>query len=477
MAKALNEVALNEAKDALFGMADYAMSKWSDILEGVKRGKPEVSELTLATTAICLENTDRFFKRMDETTAAVNVGSFIKHGFELIAAVLPSLIANEIVSVQPMTRRQGEIFFLEFLYGTTRGDIAAGTKMFAYDVAGSAQAGAGISYTHEKEIVQTLSTGDGAHAHYGAGGVAIAPLNAHPLVAGTLVITAKKAGGVVMTVHDDGTGNLIGDIGAPSSVVLTTGVVDVTFGFNVAAGEVVSAVYDNNFETNSELIPEVDISITSIPVTAENQKCRARYTLDAAWDVEQAFGRSVDTELKASLAAEVRQETDGRILSELMAGGTATGYTFNRTPDTGVPWSEHKWAFYDKSVLPTSNAIFQATRRAVGNFMAVGTDVSSVVEALAPLFKREGTIQPGPHYLGTLGDFRVYKNPYYNSLKYLLGYKGNMFLEAGYVWAPYLPLYTTRTIVLDDMVGRFGMVQSYGRKFVNSKFFAPVTIS
>jgi hypothetical protein len=109
--------------------------------------------------------------------------------------------------------------------------------------------------------------------------------------------------------------------------------------------------------------------------------------------------------------------------------------------------------------------------------MAVGTDVSSVVEALAPLFKREGTIQPGPHYLGTLGDFRVYKNPYYNSLKYLLGYKGNMFLEAGYVWAPYLPLYTTRTIVLDDMVGRFGMVQSYGRKFVNSKFFAPVTIS
>jgi hypothetical protein len=53
-----------------------------------------------------------------------------------------------------------------------------------------------------------------------------------------------------------------------------------------------------------------------------------------------------------------------------------------------------------------------------------------------------------------------------------MGYKGGTFLEAGYVYAPYIPLYTTPMIVLDDFVGRKGLATQYGKKMVNPRFYS-----
>jgi hypothetical protein len=52
-----------------------------------------------------------------------------------------------------------------------------------------------------------------------------------------------------------------------------------------------------------------------------------------------------------------------------------------------------------------------------------------------------------------------------------MGFKGMNFLEAGYVYAPYIPLYTTPTIVLDDFIGRKGLATQYGKKALNPLFY------
>ena len=44
---------------------------------------------------------------------------------------------------------------------------------------------------------------------------------------------------------------------------------------------------------------------------------------------------------------------------------------------------------------------------------------------------------------------------------YLVGYKGSAFLETGYVYAPYMPLYRTPDIVLGSMPPHFA------RRFAN----------
>jgi hypothetical protein len=95
---------LSEARESLMGRhTQHIMQKWSPYLNAIVETRRDegrdCDEMLLATTAMSLENTARWMGRMDEATRAVNVGSFINHGFELITAVMFNLILNEIFFV------------------------------------------------------------------------------------------------------------------------------------------------------------------------------------------------------------------------------------------------------------------------------------------------------------------------------------------------------------------------------------------
>ena len=61
------------------------------------------------------------------------------------------------------------------------------------------------------------------------------------------------------------------------------------------------------------------------------------------------------------------------------------------------------------------------------NFMICGLGVASVIEIMRN-FTSSGTTVAGPHFIGTLGNIKVYVNPDYPTNEYVLGYKGsNMF--------------------------------------------------
>ena len=58
-----------------------------------------------------------------------------------------------------------------------------------------------------------------------------------------------------------------------------------------------------------------------------------------------------------------------------------------------------------------------------------------------------------------------------------MGYKGASYLDAGYVYAPYMPLYATPTQVLDDFIFRKGLATSYGQVMLNNKLYAKGNIT
>jgi hypothetical protein len=70
----------------------------------------------------------------------------------------------------------------------------------------------------------------------------------------------------------------------------------------------------------------------------------------------------------------------------------------------------------------------------------------------------------------------IYKDPFLTSTSWIQGYKGNSFLDTGYVYSPYIPLYTTPTIILDDFIGRKGIGTQYGKKTINSLFYVTGTL-
>ena len=92
------------------------LNKWSrtGLLEGID------NDVTKNTMAVLLENQARELLRESTTMAGGDVEGFAAVAFPIVRRVFGQLIANEIVSVQPMSLPSGLIFFLDFSYGNNR---------------------------------------------------------------------------------------------------------------------------------------------------------------------------------------------------------------------------------------------------------------------------------------------------------------------------------------------------------------------
>jgi len=108
----------------------FLTQKYSEILEGIE------NDWTKIVTAHLLENEAQYLDNLSEDTRLINVGSFDKYVFPLVRRTYPTLIVNDIVSVQPMTSPQGIIFYLKFKYGTNKGAIVGGSEYMGDNVAG-----------------------------------------------------------------------------------------------------------------------------------------------------------------------------------------------------------------------------------------------------------------------------------------------------------------------------------------------------
>ena len=285
-----------------------------------------------------------------------------------------------------------------------------------------------------------------------------------------------SSGTTTVNFTDDGGGGLLADNGdlSAGSIDYSTGDVAFTSATGVDAGSLkVTYQWDSEASDN---VPMMNLSITSAPVIAETHKLRARFSLEASQDLQALHGLDADAELVGIMAEKVKQEIDQAIINELYRGAKAGNAVWDANVPAGVSWTEHVLSLRS-TFVGNSQAIFKATKRGQGNFLVVGTDVASIIEVL-PFFEADPamlTTQPtaGVMKIGVLDKrWTVYKSPYMPSTKWLMGWKGTNFLDAGYVYSPYVPIQATPTVVLDDFIGRRGLYTRFGRKFINGRFYA-----
>ena len=106
-------------------MSELLESRWQDtktaLLEGLEGNKKGV----MATT---LENTRKYLSEtaVAGTTSAGNVATLNRVILPVIRRVMPTVIANELVGVQPMTGPVGQIHTLRVRYSDTAGTGASG---------------------------------------------------------------------------------------------------------------------------------------------------------------------------------------------------------------------------------------------------------------------------------------------------------------------------------------------------------------
>jgi len=471
--------ALNET--SVYNHMGSLVESWSDRIDLVEEVQgEELSYGKKLVLAQCLQNTMEAIN-MCEATDAGQVDGFKRFALDIVTAVIPNLVANEIVSIQPIDHEVGVINYIRYLYGNTKGRAQAGQEF----ASGLLYQGSDPYYSSQ-EIV-----GEGvvATAGKGANGTITSSLSWKPIIPGTIKMqvrykdaTGNPAVGFVVDTAKDGTLKLVDPEGNDVASVLGTATIDYASGaLNVALtgdNELVDAksvqlnyhynnksIGDGQIGTNALKVPEVNIRIDTLPVVCQSRKLKALYAFDAAYKLQKEYGTDINALLNTQIASEIAHEIDGELMEDLLTGAGLVNNTWNTTRPEGISLREHYDSFRTV-IIEGSNKIFGATKRAQANFMVCGLNVANVLESMTQFVSSGAKNVIGPHVSGTIGNITVIKNPYYPTHQYVLGYKGTNLFDAGFYYCPYQPVLTTQLIMLDDFVGRRGWATSYAKKMV-----------
>lgn len=376
-----------------------------------KQGKTLTLEkkVALATT---LANT----RKICEATNSANIPSKT-YFLDMLTAVVPNLIAPDIVSTQALESKAGMISYLRFTYGTDKGQTTAGT-MFN----NSLYTGRSDQYYTSREIAEEAVV-TGVNFEF------------TPVLPKTVQVTIPDG-----TVYvDDGTGNLINP-----STAATVGTINYATGaFTcVTATDGSTATYEYNNEQVPDLkVPEINMSLAQIPIFAKSRKLAAYWGFDAAYDLKQQYGTEILDVMSAQAAGEIAHEIDTEIVKKLINGAAAgTELTWNKIPPVGVNVVDHYDSFWVR-LTEGAKIIFNATQRVQPNFIVCGSNVSAVIECMRNFDGTGSSDAVGPHFIGTLGGrYKVYVAPLVDPDVFVMGYKGTNFLETGFVYAPYMPI-------------------------------------
>ena len=246
-------------------------------------------------------------------------------------------------------------------------------------------------------------------------------------------------------------------------------------------------------------IPEIDIKVDSIAVTAQTKKLKAKWTPELGQDLNAYHNLDAEVELTSLLSEQIALEIDREILADLVNGATAGTRYWSRAPGLFVDSNGNEIGassaapdftgtvseWYEtlvETINDVSAQIHRKTLRGGANFVVCGPEVANILEFTAG-FRAAVTHDDEKGSIGALKTgslskkFDVIVDPYFLRNVILIGRRGSSFLESGYVYAPYVPLQTTPTIFgPEDFVPRKGVMTRYAKKMVRPDMYGLVVV-
>jgi len=246
-------------------------------------------------------------------------------------------------------------------------------------------------------------------------------------------------------------------------------------------------------------IPEINISMQSQAITAKTKKLKAVWTPEFAQDLNAYQNLDAEAELTNIMSEYISLEIDLEILDMLIENVpsinteywsavnnqsiTAPNLTFT---NLGFYNSQGQWfQTLGTKIQKISNRIHQLTLRGGANFMVVSPTVATIIESIPGFASNSNGDAADMEYafgVQKAGQFNsrytVYKNPYMTENTILVGFRGKQFLEAGAVFAPYIPLIMT-PLIYDPttFTPRKGLLTRYAKKMLRPEFYGKVYIN
>jgi hypothetical protein len=275
--------------------------------------------------------------------------------------------------------------------------------------------------------------------------------------------------------------------------------------YNVGDFEAGNAFAVPNAESSTEIvIPEINIQLQSQAIVAKTKKLKAVWTPEFAQDLNAYQALDAEAEVTNIMSEYISLEIDLEILDMLIedaAAGTeywtvlnngvydggANGFNFpTSTSQTGFFNTQGQWfQTLGTKMQKLSNKIHQLTLRGGANFLVCSPTVATVIESIPGFASNsDGSADKmeyafGVQKAGQLNSrYTVYKNPYMTENTILMGFRGTQFLEAGAVFAPYIPLIMTPLIYdPDTFTPRKGLLTRYAKKMLRPEFYGKIYVS
>lgn len=406
----------------------------------------ELDEFKKSNLAVMLENVSHAFDVRAKLVEAqgTQVGDIAKKNdyLNLISAVMPTLVAEDLVNVQPLKQKAGVVYYLKNVFDDNKGKIEKGDVISSFErvYVENDKLDSAFKYTSETVEAESLVVNDGT-----------AKLAWTPVVPGSV-----KIGGDT----DDGAGNI-----GSAKIDYETGVITGLSGSDLEAN------YEHDMYAAPIRVPRIKTIVTDITVTARPRKLATAFSLDAAYDLQMTQNVDLQSIIAGAATDEIRSEIDGEILNDLANSGTTMTVSFNQPVPFGISRADHYESFY-QTIVEGANKIYAKTRRITGNYLIVGENAANILETHSKFKAAASLNEAGPHVAGTLnGKFLVVKNPYFGADDFVIGYNGDTPWDGGYVYAPYMAITSTQFIMGENFLGTQGYATSYAKKLLSSDFY------
>jgi len=377
--------------------------------------------------------------------SAVGSNVLPKIMFPIIRRVFPELIANKIVSVQPLTQPTGIIYYILYTFSNTKGNISSGNEYSG----NPSQTAPGYAVFYSSEKIGPYSV------TMGAGDTSISTGSEITSFLGTVTtefslkrievynLATMTAISTVLSSTLDGnfsTGATVSYTSADGTIVLKSGL--------AASGArlVVYLVYD---QESSKKIPEMEFSISSMNVSTTERKLKVRWTKESEQDMQAYHKIDVESELVKVASMQMNYEIDrelinfisDRVISDLSFLHDWTNDAAGSGNNTAGNFLDRHRALAQK-IYTAQAKIAQYNRLGAATWAVTSPQIAAVLQML-PDFKGEiagnGNTISDAGMLG--GKLQIYVDPNRygaSANEILLGYKSDQSTYgAGVVYSPY----------------------------------------
>ena len=373
-----------------------------------------------------LENTNKYMTEAFNNSVGTqrsDMGSYKRFALNLVTVAVPSLIAFDLVMVQPMSSMSGYVNYIEYVAGTNKGATAQGDVFNSPFALGDFDKDGNVKTTD---------------ADYTAARV-VEVLTDDLTLSWTPVARIVKVDNVALTAEQ----------AAKITVDENGKITDGNDTQIIKAGAKVAYIYDNVVIPQNDL-PILNAKMSMIPVVAKARRIAIYYSQIAAFQAKNDYGFDLGDQLAEQAVGRLAYEIDTEIVDTLVANAAEDSeLVWSKSLPHGVSKQEHYAGFVEVLEMAAAK-LYQRTKKFAPNYLLIAADIKPIL-AFVPGFQA-ATVNNmnGPYMAGTLNGLKVYVSPNMEAKTFVLGVNGNDMMTSAAAYCPYMPVVPTQLLGYAD---------------------------